>query len=437
MKPNIILITIDSLRADHCGFMGYEKNTTPFLDGFARKAMIFRHAYAPGPTTWFTFPSLFSGTRPISFSGWSKKSYPALNERPNLAKILKQNGYTTMAVHSNPCLAEFFGYRRGFDIFIDMEVGTDERGSIRQKIRRRIKNILTRKAPRLLDRMGKFLVRVGVKPEIKKSDAELINQAVKKVLNEIDLSRPVFLWVHYMDVHHPYVPKEAEFLPPGVSKRQAINFFLKHPVNEKQEKYFRNNKKDLEKLIGFYDSCIKYTDKKLSELFQFLENQNLLKNSLVIITADHGDEFLDHGNLGHNPHKAASHYLYEHNLRVPLLIKSNQGCGVNNNLVNLSWLAPTLMDILGVARDKRMLKRNFFTSQPERLFFETLRGFHPMSEILDLEKYALAVRRGSWKYIKDTYTRKEEIFNLANDPEERYNLINKRPDKIPDIKNMF
>lgn len=117
-KQNIILITIDSLRADYCGWLNeLRKDLTPNLNKLADDSFVFINAYSTGPSTPFSFPAIFSGTYPFSFHKWDKKNFPGLEQRPSLSKQLEDSGYYTVAVHDNPYLSSFYGYDIGFSDF--------------------------------------------------------------------------------------------------------------------------------------------------------------------------------------------------------------------------------------------------------------------------------------------------------------------------------
>ena len=117
-KPNIILITIDCLRADYCGWLNPEhRSLTPFLNKLAEESLVFTNAYATGPTTYLAFPGILTGTYSFDFEKWDKKNFPGLDQRPYLPKILKNNGYFSIAINDNAYLSSFFGYDEGFNVF--------------------------------------------------------------------------------------------------------------------------------------------------------------------------------------------------------------------------------------------------------------------------------------------------------------------------------
>jgi len=115
-KPNVILITVDCLRPDHLGFMGYKKEISPNLDKFSKECFVFANAFAVGPNTPYSFPAILTGTYPLDYQG------PRKMERPRvfISEHLKKKGFVTAAIHSNPRLSSFFGYNRGWDFFEDI-----------------------------------------------------------------------------------------------------------------------------------------------------------------------------------------------------------------------------------------------------------------------------------------------------------------------------
>jgi len=130
---NIILITVDCLRADHMSCHGYHRNTTPFIDGLARKSMFCKNAFSNGPNTRHSVPSFLTSTYPLLFLS-EVESGKFHRGRKSVAELLKERGYTTAAIHSNPYVSKFYGYDRGFDYFNDFLVGQVEDEIKRNKI---------------------------------------------------------------------------------------------------------------------------------------------------------------------------------------------------------------------------------------------------------------------------------------------------------------
>jgi len=150
MSPNVILITIDCLRADHVGSLGYARPTTPHIDAIARRGTIFTQALSNGPKTSASFPSILTSTYPLMYGG---TAYLA-EDRTSIAEVLKNHGYSTVAFHSNPFLSSSYGYNKGFDTFWDAIQETPQLSRLARRIRSRLS---PRSLPyRILRRMHRF-----------------------------------------------------------------------------------------------------------------------------------------------------------------------------------------------------------------------------------------------------------------------------------------
>ncbi|HEC93049.1 MAG TPA: hypothetical protein ENI51_08685 [Candidatus Atribacteria bacterium] len=141
MMTNVVLITVDCLRADHMSCYGYHRNTTPYMNSLAEKSLFFKNAFANGPNTRHSVPSFLTSTYPLLFlqEAQGGKIHPG---RKTIAEILKNNGYTTAAIHSNPYISAFYGYNRGFDFFNDFLLGQVEDDIKRNVFSKTVKEIV-------------------------------------------------------------------------------------------------------------------------------------------------------------------------------------------------------------------------------------------------------------------------------------------------------
>ncbi len=275
---NIVLITIDALRADHLSCYGYERKTSPNIDKIAEKGIIFNNAIAPSSWTAPSMASLFTSVYPINHGVIHGIGYRRnktihiqevfLNELTTLAEILKTNGYTTLGVASNLHLSEKFEFARGFDYFQCLP----------------------------------FLAALPV------------NETIYSWEDEIKKSSKFFLWVHYFDPHHPYYAR-TPWIEHYTSKALTKKLNLSEKSWQKLTRFIPTFKKEpaaLSNLVALYDSEINYVDSCLGKL---IRKFGLNKNTLIIITADHGEGFLEHGKLGHGNN------LYQETIHIPLIIK--------------------------------------------------------------------------------------------------------------------
>ena len=309
-RPHVVWIVIDALRADHLGCYGYGKPTSPFLDGLAAEGVLFRRAFSQESYTHASVPSFFTST--YAFQHRSLYDQPRIDRLDprflTVAEALKNAGYRTEAYVFNPHLDAKYRLDQGFDLYADHRKGGNPGDPIYRQ---------SETAARIHDAVGRSLAAPS--------------------------TRPRFLYLHYRDVHVPYAPPppfHKAFLPEGVEPRPDILYAK--PVPE--------DRAHLDLWVSQYDGEILYTDTVLERTFALLRKRGLRRdNTIVIITADHGEEFLDihpgdEGGIGHG------RTLYNELLRVPLilLLPRVAGGGSIDVPVELNDVFPTLVDILGL-----------------------------------------------------------------------------------------
>ena len=286
IRPDILLITVDSLRADALGSYGSRRPTSPNLDAFAREAVLISDAIAQAPYTKASMASLMTGLLPgahktytvskaaasiLKRGGQVKGSFDVTDalpaELPTLAEGLRAVGYQTVGLNTNPNLVAAFGYGRGFDDY--RFVGGGEAYSRAPEVLREALDVL--RGPR---------------------------------------TRPRFVWVHLMDVHNPYTPGEpyrSMFTsdgPPQVIVKEAIDPAVRIEGSV-DVRFYRAR----------YDACVRELDNTLGGFFAELRRTGHWDRTAVVVTADHGEEFYEHGHLGHNTN------LFDAQVRIPLLMK--------------------------------------------------------------------------------------------------------------------
>lgn len=413
--PNVILITIDDLRADHTSVYGYPKNTTPNLERLAKKGILFEQAITMGGYTPMSFPqTLASALPPLKREDFT--SY--YRSKVNIAEVLKEKGYHTAAFVTNAHLSKFYHYDKGFDVFEDDFMG---KTSMRVK---RLKVILGPiKVIKLLYPIYRQLLNFylfSLRRKLPHKTAEEINErAIPWVKQQ---SGRFFLWLHYMDVHPPYVPPATylrEFCPHS-SRRKAFNLSGRRMT-------WRDDLMPAEKelMSNLYDACIKYADNAIGEFLDQVQEIQSSNNTLVVITADHGDEL--------TKHPRGDFILYEGNLRVPLIIyypRVGEGIVVKPQ-VSLIDLAPTIIDIIGGGA---------VPSFHGKSLLPVIRGEAPgrenvISMNLDLatEAKCFSCRTENWKLIV-TEGEEDRLYNLQDDPEETVNLANKEEEVTGELR---
>lgn len=402
----IFLITIDCLRASAVHCMGGKTNTKT-IDKLANEGVLFLNAIANGPGTPESFPSIFTSTYPLMH-----KRIILSSKYKTLAEVLSKNGFVCAGFHSNPFLSSFFGWNRGFETYKDFYENISCQTKIFQELPQPIKIFFS-----------KIISKIETNNHYKKSFNWIfqiynkINQNLPYILGEElnyhvlkwlknQKAKKIFLWLHYMDPHKPYI---------------FTNKWLK--------RYQNKNKQDKTKL--FYNLEVEYVDYCLGELIDSLEDLNFLDDSILILTADHGEFLGEHGLFGH------SYYLYEELIHIPLIINGLEIRKKEESPVGLIDLPPTLLSLLKITRPKTFYGKNLIPvikGETERsgVISETAQ-FNLSNYVYDYDKSVYSYRGKRWKLIIDNINEKIELYDLMKDPGEKNNLCNDEKDIMKDL----
>jgi arylsulfatase A-like enzyme len=312
--PNVCIVVIDTLRTDRVGWLSGDRGVTPFLDTLADRAFVFPHAYAASSWTSPSIASLWTSRYPSQHHVTSAFSVLADSER-TLAEMLAKRGYVTGGFSANPLVSTQLGYQQGFDRYEATAPGAQA---------------------------GLWAV---------KERADKLNAKALAWLDEVRggprAGAPVFLYLQYMEPHFPYIPPR-----PFVAKS-----FARHDDGDRLHRTFadmlreksRWAKPDPEALAvmeALYDGEVMSVDEGVRDLFAELTKRGILDDAIVVVTSDHGEEFLDHGGMGHGL------TLYEEVARVPLFLRL-PGQAARQDVdeeVSLLDVTPTLLDLLGILR---------------------------------------------------------------------------------------
>jgi arylsulfatase A-like enzyme len=402
--PNVLLITLDTVRAQSLSLYGYPRPTTPQLERISKSGVRFDRTLVTAPWTLPSHASMFTGRFAHEMStDWFK---PLDATYPTLAEVLSKHGYATAAFVANLYYCNSAtGLNRGFVHYEEYPISFGQI-ILSSTLSEWIFNSCIR---RLVD----------YQDDLNRKSAALLNNDFLNWLSRND-QRPFFAFVNYFDAHEPFLPPSpfaAAFGPRGRPKK---NTNMSPATNWTEEEI------GLER--DAYDGSIAYLDQQLGLLFDELQRRGKLANTLVIITSDHGEEFNEHGIMGHG------YDLYMPSLHVPLLIlmPSRVPAGASvHEVASLGDLPATVMDLLKLKDEVR-----FSGNSLARYWDEThnTRGGSPVSLLSELDfapnlpaSYPLAkgnmksLAEGSYHYIKNG-DGSEELYNFENDPNETNDL---------------
>jgi len=388
---DLLLISIDTLRADHLPSWGYARDTAPFLASLAQRGTLFEQAIAAAPSTTPSHMSLFTALQPSVHGLLGNAALAALpRELTTLAEVLRDEGFATAAVTEGGGLALHLGFERGFDAFVENPVPIPHRPGLQ--------------APVSFD-LGRDWLRA-------------------------QRDRRSFLFLHTYEVHGPYRAPDAYAglftqTPPGLEPHPGLRPHQR-PVH--------------------YDREIRFVDDELRRLLEALEAEGRLARTLLVLTSDHGEEFLEHGWIGHGA------TLPEEVLRVPLLVLG-PGIPAGRRIsqpVGLVDLAPTLLELLGAPPLPAAMGRSFASllrgSQSQRnsdahpLFSETWfeAGFGAEGP-KPVQQPSYAVRKGSRKLVRLRTGEgfRYAYYDLAADPAERHDLYATDPEAAADLRALL
>lgn len=416
MAQNVVLVTVDSLRADHVGCYGYDRDTTPELDGYAKDGHRFSAAFTHACATRPSFPAIMTSSQPLMYGGFERLS----EERTLVSEVLSEQGYATGGFHSNLYLSAEFGYDRGFDTLYDSRADP----SLMTRLRQAVKDNLNSDGLvyRALEKLYQGTERAaGVDVGSYYVSAEdITNHALEWVRDQS--GQPVFLWVHYMDPHHPYSPPEEHQVFSDGGRREGVR--LRPKMMEDGENI---TDAELQTLIDLYDGEVRYTDAQIGRLLSSLETE--WEDWTAIVTADHGEEFRDHSEFFHQ------NRFYDEVMHVPLVVHDGGSSSTHDEMVGLMDLAPTAVRLAGI----ETLPENFYgypltpllEERPDDWPREGVRGSW-YSVSTGAERFAY--RTTDWKYIRDYVHDRQELYDLRADPDELSNLLaNDGP--APDVLN--
>ncbi len=384
-RPRIILISIDTLRADHLGSYGDASGATPVMDVLAEKGLRFSNCRTTAPWTLPAHASLFTGLHSTQHRAIDDGT-KIFAEAPMLAERLRSGGYKTGAIVTHYYVAGDFGFKRGFDDFALHE----------------------------------------------NASADVVaDQAVSWIKKNHE--KTFFLFLHFFDPHTPYSP------PPSLrAKRIPQTGFpvmgdTKDVLDVMHGRYGANNPVMLDALKSLYLGEIENVDRALGRFLAFLKKLDL-KNTIIVLTADHGEEFMEHRLMEHG------FTLYDEQLRIPLIIywpEKLAGPKVTDSPASIVDIFPTLLDMVGLPSVDGLAGQSLWGLMAENVSPETTKRFADRLLIAETSRQGpdrVCLIKNEKKYIYSPTFRLSgrrigrELYDLKNDPGEKKNLLVDSPE---------
>lgn len=375
--PNIILISADTLRADHLGCYGYPRNTTPAIDRLAGRSCRFERVIAQAPYTVSSHMSMLTSLYP-SFHKVNKINLERLDSNiPTLAEALYNHGYRTWAVTGGGQVSSEYGFAEGFESYLEFTAPEDD---------------------------------------VKRKVAETM-----EFLDENPKS-PAFVFFHTYKPHPPYrpLPPYDTLFDPEYTGTIDGEIATIEAINNGS---IMTTQADLDHLVALYDGAVREMDDQLSELFRYLQGKGIDAHTVLIFTSDHGEEFGEHGK-----HGVHSHTLYEELVRIPLIIHlpriPREGITIHGQVRSID-IYPTVLEVAGVQPPAAiqgrsllpLIKKGKSGREPDPALSERIPADAPWIRSLRTEDFSYMFKEYQENGIKEHL-----YFDLHRDPGERNSL---------------
>ncbi len=422
--PNIILVTFDALSEQNMSVYGYQRETTPFISEWSKNAFVFTRAKAASTYTTSATASLMTGKRV-----WTHQTYYVAGSKPvqadieNIALVLKKNGYYNMAFIANGMASvSRLGIEKSFDIAppsFDFMVPRSLSHYVELNLQKwfggkiRLYNWLL--APDFIFR--EFMEKISQDYSETTVPPEKAFDKFLTVIDKYDNLEPYFVWIHLFPPHDPYLPPK-----PFMGKFESSETYT---TAHKQEIIWLSDKTDWKTARARYDEFIRYCDKQFDEFIRKLTKMGVLKNSIIILSADHGESF-EHNSYGHG-----GVHLYEAVTNIPLIIsipRENKG-KIIHTLVSQSDIPASILELVNIPIPSWMEGRSFVKLFKGHSIVEmpifSMNLARSMSRGNPITEGIIAVWEGDYKLIHYLEEKKSLLFNIKKDPDELNNLFDK------------
>jgi arylsulfatase A-like enzyme len=434
--PNVILIVMDTVRADRMSLYGYTRKTTPFLEELAANSAVFENAFSPGSWTPPAHGSLFTGLYPSQHKIHGEHHW-LYGEFRTLAEILSDSGYRTVSFSNNHYVSSMTNMTQGFQETWHKGEWTDTLSLPRRSLGGAVVSFLSW----LMDRIN-----VRVRAKIIKNPAQMWDYPTAKTTNEAfmtwfeenrDTTNPFFIYFNYMEAHDPYNPEEEYarlFLTPKELEK-SYRLQIRYPPGEWNWDLSKSNytKDDLRIMNLLYDACIRMIDEELKSFIDKLSRAGVLDNTLLIITSDHGEYLGTHNRTGHGAG------LHDQLLHIPLVVRYPKlfppGTRTDKP-VNLIDVFETILSVAGIEERPKGITGAVALNNIESVE----RTYSPAESLFQLNNFVNAsftdnqskwfqeyksLRGLEYHYIWASRG-KSELYNVVEDPFETTNILEEK-----------
>jgi len=449
-KPNIVIIVMDTARADNFSCYGYNKTTSHYIDSIAGEGILFANAISSSPWTLPSHVSLFTGLYPSQHGltednilmgnniyGLSKKhTFPHF-----LPTLLKKEGYRTVGFSNNPWVSHNFGFDKGFDFFYEAWKN-GKKHPIIKKLGRKVRKMAPQKFQPVFDNLKVRLSSFYHSDSGAEQTLAVMKEWFRKNYSPV---MPFFVFFNFMEPHLPYMPPkpcDSMFMEKGYNGRRIRR------TNQDPFKFIAKKAEmgpdDFAILRSLYDGEIAYLDSEVKGICDYLKDLGMLDQTFLIITSDHGENIGEHELMGHQ------FCLYDTLLRVPLIIRFPElgfKGKVEHKHIQLSDIFYTVLDVVSLRLEGQAVRKRSLLNPDyaEQIFAEhelpkitlaCLSKRFPRMRMERLEQKLRCIYADGMKYIWNS-REPDELYDIMKDPHEKTNLCKKNPERASKYLNLL
>ncbi len=386
---NVILISIDTLRADRLGCYGFTRETSPNIDRFRADGALFSRTIAQAPSTMASHASIFTSLLPSHHGAFISGPRPLPDSCTTMAELLREAGYGTISFNDGGQISAEFGFDQGFDRYVCLPNDQRDIYNFRYTVKM----------------AGRWMSEGG--------------------------RQPFFLFLHTYHTHHPYTPDRKYLDELGVTYSGSLPDQITPQIHRDiYDGRIQLTSEDGDYFSSTYDAEIRQMDHAFGRLVELLKEQGLYREALIILTSDHGEELGEHGRWGWH-----SHTLFEELLRVPLIIKfpGNEFAGaVVEQQVRSLDILPTILDTVDVVAPEILEGRSLLPLLQGRED-----GPRPALSQIDMPHVPVCLSFDGWKYYPANGTYAGALYRIEDDPLEGRNLVYLNPETAREMKRLL